>query len=632
MAASPPQSDTLATLTTFADVRRRVDRRYRRDDEIQVELGPDPGSLLVTEDRATVGVVEAGAALPGAPDVLLVVGRADELAEVAERVSDEVGVRRVQLLPLPCPAVLLDRALESARASAATQARARMADQLLDIGVALNAERDPAKVLDLILRFAREITGADAGSIYLLEENNTLRFRIAHNDSVDAPLEQFTMPVTPSSIVGAAVLAKDTIRIRDLYDPAGSIAAGRRFSHDRSFDKRFGYQTRSMITTPMISPEGNVLAVIQLINAKRGREPLTGPMAFKDRVRAFSEADERVCSSLAAQAAVALESARLYAEIQDLFEGFVRASVHAIEQRDPTTSGHSQRVADLTVALARAADRVSDGPFSSVTFSPEELTEIEYAGLLHDFGKVGVREEVLVKAKKLYPHQLELVMARFDHVRTTMQLELMTAQLEALRSGRAQDVQLERRLRTRMADLDEMLEVILAANEPTVLPEAASEQLAAVAEASYIDAKGDEQPLLRGDELDALLVLRGSLTPSERLEIQSHVTHTYNFLVRIPWGPTLRRVPEIAGKHHEYLDGSGYPAAVAEPAIPLQARMMTVADIFDALTASDRPYKKAVPVPKALDILGDEVGRGKVDRAVFDLFVGAKVWELGGDA
>lgn len=629
MAASPSQSDTL---TTFADVRRRVDRRYRRDDEIQIELGPDPGSLLVTEDRATVGVVEAGAALPGAPDVLLVVGGADELAQVAERVSDEAGVRRVQLLPLPCPPVLLDRALESARASAATQARARMADQLLDIGVALNAERDPAKVLDLILQFAREITGADAGSIYLLEDNNTLRFRIAHNDSVDAPLEQFTMPVTASSIVGAAVLTKDTIRIRDLYDPAGSIAAGRRFSHDRSFDKRFGYQTRSMITTPMISPEGNVLAVIQLINAKRGREPLTGPMAFKDRVRPFSEADERVCSSLAAQAAVALESARLYAEIQDLFEGFVRASVHAIEQRDPTTSGHSQRVADLTVALARAADRVPDGPFASVTFSPEELTEIEYAGLLHDFGKVGVREEVLVKAKKLYPHQLELVMARFDHVRTTMQLELMTAQLEGLRHGRVEDVQLERRLRTRMADLDEMLEVILAANEPTVLPEAASEQLAAVAEASYVDAKGDEQPLLRGDELDALLVLRGSLTPSERLEIQSHVTHTYNFLVRIPWGPTLRRVPEIAGKHHEYLDGSGYPAAVAEPAIPLQARMMTVADIFDALTASDRPYKKAVPVPKALDILEDEVGRGKVDRGVFDLFVGARVWEAGGDA
>jgi len=349
-------------------------------------------------------------------------------------------------------------------------------------------------------------------------------------------------------------------------------------------------------------------------------------MAFKDRVRPFSEADERVCSSLAAQAAVALESARLYAEIQDLFEGFVRASVHAIEQRDPTTSGHSQRVADLTVALAQAADRVPDGPFGDVSFTPEDLTEIEYAGLLHDFGKVGVREEVLVKAKKLYPHQLELVMARFDHVRTAMQLELMTAQLDALRNGKPEDVALEQQLRTRMDNLDHMLEVVLAANEPTVLPEAASEQLAAVAEARYVDAKGEERPLLRGDELDALLVLRGSLTPSERLEIQSHVTHTYNFLVRIPWGPNLRRVPEIAGKHHEYLDGSGYPAAVEEPAIPVQARMMTVADIFDALTASDRPYKKAVPVPRALDILESEVGRGKVDRSVFELFVGAKVW------
>ncbi|MBL4686950.1 MAG: GAF domain-containing protein [Nannocystaceae bacterium] len=618
-----------SALTNFADVRRRITRQLRHNDACVLELGPDAGSLTVTEDRASVGVVEAGAALPGTPDILLVVGPSEQLAHLAEQLSDESELRRVQLLPLPCPPVLADRALYTALSSAETQARARMADQLLDIGTALNAERDPARVLDLILRHARAITGADAGSIYLLEDNNTLRFRIAHNDSVDAPLKQFTMPVTASSIVGAAVLSKATIRIRDLYDPAGSIAAGRSFSHDRTFDERFKYQTRSMITTPMISPEGKVLAVIQLINAKVGPEPFVGLMAFRERVRPFSAHDERLCDSLASQAAVALESARLFAEIQTLFEGFVRASVHAIEQRDPTTSGHSQRVADLTVSLARAADQTSAGPFAELHFTKDQLTEIEYAGLLHDFGKVGVREEVLVKAKKLYPYQLELVTARFEHLRTSIQLDMMRTQLATLRSGGSDDGSVARAAQARLTELDGMLAVIKAANEPSVLPQSASARLRAVATARYTDAAGKEHALLTGDEVEALLVERGSLTPAERLEIQSHVTHTYNFLVRIPWGHHLQRVPEIAGKHHEYLDGSGYPAAVASSEIPVQARMMTVADIFDALTASDRPYKKAVPVVKALDILTAEVKRGKVDADILALFVATKVWQRG---
>ncbi|MFO0636070.1 MAG: HD domain-containing phosphohydrolase [Nannocystaceae bacterium] len=452
-------------------------------------------------------------------------------------------------------------------------------------------------------------------------------FKISHNDSVQADFSEFSFPVTSRSIVGSAVLRGKTVRVDDLYAAADPQATMPPWNHDRSFDLRFGYQTRSILTTPMITPDGRVLGVIQLINARRDLAPLRTPEDFALRVEAFTEEDERVCQALAAQGAVALENARLYAEIQALFEGFVRASVTAIEQRDPTTSGHSQRVADLTCALARAADAASSGRFRDVSYSAEQLREIEYAGLLHDFGKVGVREEVLVKAKKLYPHQLALLHARFDHARTALQLELLQQQLERARSGGAiDDPELLAAHGLRQRSLDEALAAVMVANEPSILPQAVSSKLGEIAQLGF-EAGGRTVQLLGHDELVALTVRRGSLTTAERVEIQQHVTHTYNFLVRIPWGRQLQQVPDIAGKHHEYLDGSGYPAQLPAGDIPLQARMMTVADIYDALTASDRPYKRAVPLAQALEILRGEATAGKVDPDVLDLFIGAKVYD-----
>lgn len=593
-----------------------------------VRVGDDAGSVCIDRPRSRVVVVEAGARLPPGPDVVVVVGRAEALT----RALASLPSRRVQLLSLPSTPQVVEHTVTEALSIADAYAQARVADQLLEIGNALNAERDPGRVLELILTHARHITNADAGSIYVVDQaKGTLTFKFARNDSVDADFSEFTMPITDASIVGAVALATETVRIPDLYVEGGPVALGRRFNHDRSFDERFGYQTRSMITTPMISPEGKVLAVIQLINARTGRDPLRTPADFETRVRPFTEGDEHLCQALASQAAVALESARLHAEVQALFEGFVRASVHAIEQRDPTTRGHSQRVADLTVELAKAADRTSAGVFRDASFDREALREIQYAGLLHDFGKVGVREEVLVKAKKLHGHQLQLVLARFDHMRTALQLELFQAQLEAVRSRGAEgadDAALLQRHAERLLELDDMVRLVLDANEPSVLPAEASERLAELATLEFRGGKGQAVRIVDADELSALTIRRGSLTDAERTEIQDHVTHTYNFLVRIPWGPSLARVPEIAAKHHEYLDGSGYPARAPAPEIPLQARMMTVADIFDALTASDRPYKKAVPVTRALDILSSEARAGKLDPDVFDLFVKTRIFEV----
>ncbi|MCH9684473.1 MAG: GAF domain-containing protein [Deltaproteobacteria bacterium] len=608
-------------LESFAEVRAWLLDSVRPASTWRVHPRDD-GTVEVARSRAVVTLIEPGQSAPDHFDHLLVVGPPPKLADALEELDDP----RVHLLGLPCAEGVLARVVDAALEAADAFARARVTDQLLEIGMALNAARDPARVLELILQHARSITGADAGSIYLVdEEAGRLRFEVSVNDSVETNLQAHTLVIGADSVVGASVLRRRVIRSPDLYQPTPRPDESVR--HDRSIDKRFGYQTRSMITAPMISPEGRVLAVIQLINAKLGPEPLRTATDFDERVRPFTAEDERLCSSLASQAAVALESARLYAEIQSLFEGFVRASVHAIEQRDPTTSGHSQRVANLTVALAQAADGVSVGRFASTRFSPEQLREIEYAGLLHDFGKVGVREEVLVKAKKLYPHQLALVQARFGHMRQVLEVDRLRAQLALARKGLPDDPALEREHQQRQHELARMMALVLEANEPSVLPTEASSQLAEIAGHQFVDADGKTIALLQGDELDALLIRRGSLTDAERVEIQHHVTHTYDFLVRIPWGRSLSKVPEIAAKHHEYLDGSGYPSALPSTDIPLQARMMTVSDIFDALTASDRPYKKAVPVPLALDILHAEHKRGKIDPDVLELFIGTKLYE-----
>jgi HD-GYP domain-containing protein (c-di-GMP phosphodiesterase class II) len=311
--------------------------------------------------------------------------------------------------------------------------------------------------------------------------------------------------------------------------------------------------------------------------------------------------------------------------------------VTAIEARDPTTSGHSERVATLTVGLAQVADQVTTGPYADLKVPADLIKQIEYAALLHDFGKVGVRENVLVKAKKLYEHDRQLIEARFDYIRKAMQAEHLESKVRAMAErSRAEAAEqlaaLDRDALARIAELDDLIAFILQANQPTVLEQGGFERIDEIAKRTFRTPAGEERPFLTPDECHALQIARGSLTEGERREIESHVTHTYNFLRQIPWGKTFRDVPEIAGAHHEKLDGTGYPHGRKAPEIPPAARMMAIADIYDALTAADRPYKRAVPIPKALDIIGSEVERGKLDRDLFDLFVGAKVWERLGPA
>ncbi len=620
-----PGSATL--VGDFAAVLARIERAF---EPVQIErVAKD--SIRLHQRGAELAVLAPGAELPRDFDVALIVGAEDGLA----RALEQLGSERIQLLPLPAAPLVVDQAIAAGLSAARQRRRAEMVDRLLDVGAALVAERDPSKLLELILGEARRITGADAGSIYVVEagpdgEASRLRFRFAQNASLpDARFDEFSLEINERSVVGACVLSGAPILLRDCYsdDEAERSDGGRSFPHDRSFDERLGYQTRSMLTVPMRPPDGEVLGAIQLINARMNphdTRPLASAEDFARRVVGFDAEAERLCRALAAQGAVALENARLYAEIEALFEGFVRASVKAIEQRDPTTSGHSERVATLTVGLAEVVDRISHGPLAKVRFDRDDLRELQYAALLHDFGKVGVREDVLVKAKKLYPEQRARVMSRFDHMRTALRLHLLEQRLRG--DAPEPEAQFEVRLAEILAEVDALQELVEQANEPTVLSEDCSAGIRALEDRTFVDGQRREISLLEPGDVESLLITRGSLTAAERKAIQEHVVHTSNFLERIPWGRKLQRVPDIAGKHHEYLDGTGYPHGIRAEQISVQTRMMTIADIFDALTAADRPYKNAVPLERALAILEMEVAAGKLDPELFEAFVGGQVY------
>jgi HD-GYP domain-containing protein (c-di-GMP phosphodiesterase class II) len=513
-------------------------------------------------------------------------------------------------------------------------------EMMIKIGRALSHERDIKKLLAIILRHACDVTNADAGSVYIVEGSEDdvlkrrLRFEVSQNDSRTLPEASQVMAVSATSIVGQCVLSGDRINIPNLYalEPPGTGNNPWGFVHDRSFDDHNRYQTRSVLAVPMISARNEVIGVIQLINKRsKGWITLDLPSDFEDGVVPFDEISETYIFALASQAGIALENVLLYGEVKTLFDGFVKAAVTAIEARDPTTSGHSERVARLTVNLAIAVNETDMGHFREVRFSDDDLTQIQYAGLLHDFGKVGVREHVLVKAKKLYEHERELILQRFQLIKRGYKIEGLESKvrylMESTRDQAASELAaVDRDFAAKVAELDDIIRFILAANEPTVLDEGGFDRIAEIAGMSWRDDSGLATPLLSHAEAGCLQIRRGSLTEQERIEINRHVVHSYNFLRQIPWSRTLRDVPDIAGSHHEKLDGTGYPHALRGPQIPIPARMMAISDIYDALTASDRPYKKAMPIEKALDILSADVKRGQLDSDLFDVFVSAQVW------
>ena len=508
----------------------------------------------------------------------------------------------------------------------------REREELNAIGVALSSQRDINALLALILSKTREITAADAGSLYLVAEDSQgrhLRFMLTQNDSLEFPYQEFVLPLTENSLAGYTALRGEVLNFADAY----KIPASRPFHFNDGYDRDSGYHTRSLLTLPMRNAKGEVLGVLQLINCKRNRAArLLSADDVAKYVEPFRKRSVHLALSIASQAAVAYENRKLYNEIEALFEGFVSAAVTAIEQRDPTTSGHSLRVSAYTQSLAAAVNATSSGPYAKTYFDAEQMKEIRYAALLHDFGKVGVREEVLVKAKKLYPLQLEVLRQRFDYIRKETEANIVRRKLQAYiehdRGDALSEIaRLSEDFDQRLKRIEQYLESIIDANEPNLLEQRQSQKLREIAQQSFIDPRGIERPYLNPGEMKLLSIPKGSLDASERLEIESHVIHTFNFLSQIPWTKELQKVPEIARAHHEKLNGTGYPYKLHGDQIPLPTKMMTICDIFDALTASDRPYKRAVPIARALSILEDCVRDGELDPDLFRVFREEKIYE-----
>ena len=490
-------------------------------------------------------------------------------------------------------------------------------DRLNEVGRALASEHNLDRLLDLILTHGRDLLRAQAGSIYLAldgPDGRELLFAHTQNALVDLPYHRFRVPVSVDSMAGFVALTGATLNIPDAYE----LPAEAPYRFNRSFDLQAGYRTRSMLVVPLPDTEGKVVGVLQFIN--RQEETAKGPASVR-----FRAEHERLALSLAGQAGVAMRNARLREEIEALFEHFVNASITAIEQRDPVTSGHSGRVAALTVGLAEAVNRTVTGPFGSVWFTPQQLRELRYASLLHDFGKVGVREEVLVKSKKLGANRLEVLLQR-------LRQRQGEAALERLRRDWAEGRAFDAAAWAGLLELQEteargLMDLLIRSNEPSVQPQEVADGLGRLERLDYTRWDGLRAGILDAGDLACLSIRKGSLSESERLEIESHVTHTFQFLSKIPWTPDLAGVPGIAYAHHERMNGKGYPRRLAGPDIPVQSRAMAIADIFDALSAEDRPYKAAVPLARSLAILEEDARGGHIDPGLLDIFMEAKVFE-----
>lgn len=504
--------------------------------------------------------------------------------------------------------------------------------KLTKIGISLSNEKDFNKLLKDILYSAREICAADSGSLYLVERDSSgnllhLRFKFS---AMELDGTEFILPINNKSIAGYVANTGKHLNLQDVYN----IPIDAEYNFNKEYDRSKGYHTKSMLTVPMKNHRDEVIGVVQLINRKKNfYQKLTLEQMKSNAVLPFDKYSEELVLSVAGQATVAIENKYLIKDIETLFEGFVTASVIAIESRDPTTSGHSFRVAEMTVGLAETIDKIDSGKYKPIKFSSEQMKEIRYASLLHDFGKVGVREKVLVKSKKLESFQIDAIHWRFYTIKKDIDLKFAKKKIDYLqkhgRDAFYNDycLSLDIELKIEFEKMDEILNIITIINEPTVVASDHSLKLAEIATLHYEFTDGYSLPLITTSEFNYLSIKKGSLDFDERREIESHVEHTYLFLSKIPWTSDLKMIPLIAHAHHEKLNGTGYPRGLVADDIPIQSRMMTISDIFDALTDKDRPYKKAISRDRALDILKTEAKENHIDTELLNIFIESKLFE-----
>ena len=509
----------------------------------------------------------------------------------------------------------------------------RRLTELNRIGIALSKEKDTTQLLEAILAAAKLITNADGGSLYRMHNDKELRFEIMLTDSLGIAMGGTTgkpVPYFPvklyeddgrpnnSMVVAYSVLHDQTVNIADAYSEKGFD-----FSGTQTFDRKTGYRSRSFLTVPMKNHEDEIIGVLQLINAKD---------RANGEIVAFSSADQHLVESLASQAAVALTNRMLINQLEELFEAFINLINAAIDDKSPYTGGHCQRVPTLTMMLAEAASEAKVGPLTSFHMSEKDSYELKIAGMLHDCGKVTTPVHVVDKATKLQTiyDRIGLIDTRFEVLKRDAQIATLQAKLAAIERGdKWVWPELEAKLSAKLMQFDADREFLRFCNIGTERMEAEDQQrVCGIGWGhKWRDIEGNEQAtFLTDEEIKNLTIRSGTLTEEERKIINHHIEVTILMLESLPWPKHLKNVPEYAGGHHERMDGKGYPRGLTRAEMSVQARVMGIADIFEALTAKDRPYKKGKTLTEALTILGKFKVNGHIDPDLFDVFIREKVY------
>lgn len=486
------------------------------------------------------------------------------------------------------------------------------------IGIALSSEIDIEKLLELIVYEAREFTGADGGSLYILDQNK-LYFHVTQNETLSRRsypppgFKPYALPLSEKSIAGYVAITGQTLNIKNVYDLPEYVP----YEFNPEFDLRNDYVTRSLLVVPMKDRQGQILGVLQLINAKDE----TGA------VIAYPKSVEGLVMSLASQAAVAIRNAKLIADIKALFEALIHYSVSAIDARSPHTAGHSRRVAAYSTAIATAINAETTGPFRDVFFSPEQIEELTYAAWLHDIGKIGVPEHILDKENRLSHEAMETIETRFALITALSTTRVLQHGPIGNENEPGSDG-ISNQFKEVEREIEKDFNYIKDVNRSIFLSEEDLTTLQVIAAKTYKDLQGNVRPYLTDREIEALSVRKGNLTGKEYNRIQNHVELTYNIVKNIPFTKTLKNVPFFSASHHELLDGTGYPRGLKSDEIPVQSRILAVVDIFDALTAADRPYRRAISPEKSGKILKAEAKAGRIDKDIVNLFLDKKLYKI----
>jgi response regulator RpfG family c-di-GMP phosphodiesterase len=497
-------------------------------------------------------------------------------------------------------------------------------DKLTQIGTALSSEKNYQKLLEMIVLEARNITGADGGTLYTLE-NNHLHFMILQNKSLNLsvggtsgnPVMLPPVPMAESNVSAYCAIKKEIINIPDVYESESFD-----FSGAKKYDSSLNYKSRSMLVLPMIDRDNNVIGVLQLINSMDSK---TGEIVK------FPEEHVDLAESLASQAAVAITNTRLYKEIEMLFESLVEVMAAALDEKSPVTRGHISKVAALTMVMAEEINKADDGYFKRISFSENEMYELKIAALLHDVGKVTTPEFIIEKKTKLETifDRVELIESRIKNICHELTIESLKKKYAAVENGEPPEIigAIEQSLETQSRELEDDIKFLREANNPEeFMDDKKLNRLKEIA-SKRIKLKDREVPLITDAEFKMLSVRKGSITPEELQIMRNHAAVTIKMLNKVPFTRRLKNVPAYAGGHHERLDGGGYPLQLKAEQIPLQTRIIALIDLFEALTAKDRPYKKPIPLEKALQIMEAAAKDNHIDRTLFEFFVDKRIYE-----